>query len=221
MRNNVVITIARQYGSGGCYIGECLSKRLNIPLIDKELLEMASIESGINQAFFNLTDEKIRANFFEKLRGGHYGEISKPIEMDFQSDRNLFNYQAMVLRRMVLDHSFIVIGRASSYILKDYKNVINVNIQAPNEVCIEAIRIRKGLSEENAKKSVKTINKYRRDFHKYYTGLKWDDISQYDVILNSYRIGYDECVDLIIEYVNQKFGNIYPDESGKEVRADD
>lgn len=206
MKENVVITIARQYGSGGCYIGQKLSEKLGIPLIDKELLEMASIESGISQSLFNLADEKVRRGFLDKLRGDTYENVKLPTEDNFQSDRNLFNYQAMILRRMVLNDSFIVIGRAASYILKDYPNVVNVNIQAPYEVCVESIINRKGVTEKKARKDVKNINKYRRDFHKYYTGEKWELIDEYDLILNSYRIGRDECVDVIIDYTERKFG---------------
>lgn len=206
MKDNIVIAIARQYGSGGCYIGQKLSERLGIPLIDRELLEMASIESGINESLFNLADEKVRKGFLEKLRKDTYRNVKLPSEENFQSDRNLFNYQAMILRQMVLNYSFIVIGRAASYILKDYSNVVSVNIQAPYEACVEAIINRKGVSEKKARKDVKTINKYRRDFHKYYTGQKWEVIDEYDLVLNSYRIGRDKCVDMIIYYTEQKFG---------------
>lgn len=205
MKENIVITIARQYGSGGCYVGQKLSEKLGIPLIDRELLEMASIESGINESLFNLADEKVRNGFLEKLRGDTYESVKLPSEENFQSDRNLFNYQAMILRRMVLNHSFIVIGRAAGYILKDYPNVVSVNIQAPYEVCVESIIRRKGVSEKKARKDVKNINKYRRDFHKYYTGQKWEAIDEYDLVLNSYRVGKDECVDMIIHYAERKF----------------
>lgn len=203
--NNYIFAISRGYGSGGRCIGEKLAETLNIPLIDRELLQIASVESGISEEIFNLADEKVRHRFFErKEKKYHIGILMNPENEGFTSEENLFNYQSKVLLNMAMKTSFVVIGRASTYVLRTFPNVISVNIQAPFDDCVDAIMKSKGVSEKQAMKDIKTIDKYRREYHKYYTKEEWCEIDNYDLFLNSSRIGRAECVELIIHYAEKK-----------------
>ena len=119
--NNVVITIARQYGSGGRTIGEMLAKKLNVHYYDKELMKLASDDSGINEALFVNADEKVKnTSLFHIARKEYHGELIPPESDDFTSTDNLFNYQAKVIRQLAEAESCVIIGRCADYVLKEF-----------------------------------------------------------------------------------------------------
>lgn len=205
--SNYVITVARGYGSGGKQIGIQLAKELGIWLIDKELLQIASVQSGINEELFNLADEKLRMNIFQLLEARqHIGNVLSPEHRLFVSDVNLFNYQAKILKRLAESESFVIIGRAADNILKDRPNVLSVNIQAPFEDCVQSIMNRAHQERKAAEKDVKTTDRYRAEYYKFYTGKEWGDATNYDLCLNSSRIGRDKCAEVIKSCLKTKLG---------------
>jgi cytidylate kinase len=208
--DNFVITIARGYGSGGRQIGKKLAEELGIRMIDRELLQMASSESGISEELFALADEKMikKAHLFGDNIKKYTGNILKPEDEEFISNENLFNYQARVLVFMASKESFIAIGRAADYVLRDFPNVLSVNIQAPFEDCVRSITRRFMMEDREAEKSVKNIDKYRAGYYKYYTGRDWKDPANYDICLSSSRLGRDKCVDVIKACARVKFSHI-------------
>lgn len=206
--NHYAITIARGYGSGGRRIGQKLADKLNIDFVDRELLQLASIESGINEALFGQADERVKKAhlLFKNTRRSHLGEVLKPEQSGFISDENLFNFQAKVLHSLIEKESFVVMGRAADFILKDYPNVLKVNIQAPQAFCIKAAMDLMGFSEKEAEVFVEKTDRYRADFYQYYTGRSWNNPANYDLCLNSENFGDDNCIKLIIESAKLKFG---------------
>ena len=129
---NVVITIARQYGSGGRTIGEMLAKKLNIHYYDKDLMKLASDDSGINEALFVNADEKIKSSrLFHIAKSAYNGELIPPESDDFTSTDNLFNYQAKIIRELAQEEPCVIIGRCADYVLKDCPNGLSVFIHAP------------------------------------------------------------------------------------------
>lgn len=202
---NFAITVSRGYGSGGKIVGKALAEALNIDFVDRELLQMASEESGINETLFNAADEN------EKFKGGLFfkkhvyrGGIITPEEDGFTSNENLFNYQAKVLKQLIEKESFVVMGRAANYVLKDYPNVVSVNIQAPYEFCVKMTMETMKVGEKDARRYVNNITKYRKEYYEYYSGADWNDPLGYDLSLNSARVGVDNCVRVIIGYLKLK-----------------
>ena len=138
MNNKVVITIARQYGSGGRTVGEMLSKDMGIHYYDKELIKLASEESGINERLFVNADEKIKmTKLFKMVKNIYTGQLIPPESDDFVSDKNLFNYQAKVIKNLAEEESCVIVGRCADYVLKDYDNVLSVFVHAPKDYCME------------------------------------------------------------------------------------
>ena len=129
---NVVITIARHFGSGGKTVGKMLSEDLGIGFYEHEIIEMASEDSGIAEELFNQADEKLKRTplFFGKAHGEYKGKLIAPGSDEFVSDHNLFNYQAKIIRELAQRESCVIIGRAADYVLKDYDNVVSVFVHA-------------------------------------------------------------------------------------------
>lgn len=209
------ITIARGYGSGGRRIGQKLADLLNIDFVDRELLRLASIESGINEALFGKADERIKRPLllFKNSGRSRLGDVLRPEQDGFVSDENLFNFQAKVLRSLIRKESFVVMGRAADFILKEFPNVLSVNIQASRAVCVRATMDRMGFTEKEADQFVFKTDRYRADFYEYYTGQRWNDPANYDLCLNSGRLGDDRCIRMIVECAKLKLGDdLFPQE---------
>ena len=199
------VTIARSLGSDGGEVARRLSQKLNIKFVDKELLSLASEKSGIGEAFFAMTDEKVNRRIMRRSVGAYRGEVYEPSHEDYLTNKNMFAYQGEVLKQMICgSESFVVVGRASNYILRDYPNVLSVNICAPSEYCIENIMDRNELDRSSAEKLIAKTNKYRDNYYRYFTGEDRNDPSGYDCCLNSSRLGVDRCVEHIIEFINDK-----------------
>jgi len=202
--NNVVITIARQYGSGGRTVGEMLANRMGIHFYDKELAKLASEESGINEALFVNTDEKVKG-LFRLGKGAYTGDLISPKSDDFTSEENLFNYQAKVIRDLAASKSCVIMGRCADYILKDCENVLSVFVHAPKDFCMEQAAKKQSMSEKELERFIAKTDKHRADYYKYHTGREWTDARNYDLCLDSSKLGFERCVQEIIAYMNVRF----------------
>lgn len=175
--DNIVITIARQYGSGGKTVGKMLSERLGYHYYDKELVKLASDESGISEALFVNADEKIKnTKLFSIMRNAYSGELIPPESDDFTSTDNLFNYQAKVICGLAESgESCIIIGRCADYVLKEYDNVLSVFVHAPADFCLEQASKLHNMSERELERFIQKTDKHRAGYYKYHTGREWTD----------------------------------------------
>ena len=204
--DNVVITIARQYGSGGKTVGEMLAKEMGIPFYNDNLLKMASEESGIIEQLFRQLDEKLKNSLFNRVSLDIYtGELIPPESSDFVSEKNLFNYQAEIIKRLAKTQSCVIIGRAADFILKDYPNVVSVFVHGSKEFNLARAMEYNSMTEEEMKKFIVKTDKYRADYYKHYTGREWTDARNYDLCLNSSKLGFQKCVEEIQAYIKVRF----------------
>lgn len=197
MDKKVVITIARGYGSGGRTIGKMLAKELGIAFYDRELLYMASDESGINLELFQKNDEEVKRGLFSSSTYKYDGKLIPPEDSDFVSKENLFNYQAKIIKDLAAKESCIIVGRCADYVLKDVPGTLKVFIWAPHEKCVETVVDMYSLSESEADKKIKKIDKHRSEYYHYYTGREWDNVRNYDVCLNTAELTFEDCVKII------------------------
>ncbi len=204
MSSKFVITIARGYGSGGKTIGKMLSEELKIHYYDRELLRLASDESGISEQLFAKADENIKSSFLYKIMKKTFsGELIPPDSDDFLSNQNLFNYQAKVMRHLAEEEeeSCIIVGRCADYILKDYKNVIRIYVHAPMERCLDILETMSDDSRKDLQKKIEYKDKHRAEYYEHYTGRKWNDAGNYDLCINTNELSFQEAVELIKEYI--------------------
>lgn len=207
---NYVITIARGFGSGGKEIGEKLAKELGIPCYDRQILTMASDKNSVDESLFVETNEKLRGKYIANfLRRIPVTGIVEAHDKNFVSDVNIFNLQAEIITSLAASESCIIIGKCADHILRNYKNVISIYIEAPREACVKSIREKMHVSQDRANQLIHSTDKYRAKYYSYYTGGKdWTNPINYDLVLNSARIGRDKCVEVIKNYINIKFDNI-------------
>ena len=198
MEKNIVITIARQYGSGGRTIAQMLSERLGIHYYDKELLKLASEDSGINEDLFRNADEHVKTTQLFKIAHSVYkGELIPPESDDFTSMENLFNYQAKIIRELAGKESCVIIGRCSNYILKDYPNVLRVFIHADWDFRMEKAAEKLSMSQKEIEKFLQKDDKRKDEYYRRFTGEEWKDATQYDLCLDSSKLGYEKCIEEI------------------------
>jgi len=203
---HIIITIARQYGSGGKTIGEMLAKDVKINFYNREILRLASDESGINERLFGQVDERIKNSLlFTAAKKVYNGELIPPDSDDFASSDNLFNYQAKVIKELAEQESCVIIGRCGDFVLKDHPGLISVFIHAPFEYCMERALERSALSYKEMEKHMTRIDKQRGGYYKYHTGQNWSDARNYDLCLDSSKLGFEGCVKAIKSYRDIRF----------------
>ena len=203
-----VITIARQYGSGGRTIGEMLADKLGIHFYDKELMKLASEDSGINERLFNTADEKVKQSVFSKMfktEKAYKGDVISPKSDEFVSDDNLFNYQAKVVKELAEKENCVIVGRCADYVLQDYDHVLSVFIHGPKDFCMQEAAKKINLTGKELERFIAKTDKERADYYKYYTGREWTDARNYDLCLDSSKLGFERCVEEIIAYMNVRF----------------
>ena len=202
---NRVITIARSYGSGGRKMGRLLAKELGYEYYDREILRIASDESGISEELFRQADEKQHIPLFRIARVVYTGEVIPPDSDDFISNENLFRYQAKIIRELAATRNCVIVGRCANFILRGRDNVLNVFVTAPVVDCVRRVMETDGLNLEEAEKKIKKIDKRRADYFKYFTGRQWQDAALYDLCLNTGHMSEQKCVDIVRAYMDARF----------------
>ena len=201
-----VITIARGYGSGGKTIGKMLSEELGINYYNRELIRLASDDSGIHERLFSAADERAKLSMLFRREGAVYKcGLIPPESADFVSDQNLFYYQARIIRKLAEHESCVIIGRCADYVLRDYPNVVRVFVYAPHESCVKTVMDMFSVSEKEAEKTIRSIDRHRSAYYKYYTGNDWENAKNYDLCLNSAQLGFEKCVRIVKEYLKIRF----------------
>ncbi|MDR1610460.1 MAG: cytidylate kinase-like family protein [Candidatus Symbiothrix sp.] len=204
MMEKYAITIGRQLGSGGKLIGELLSEKLGIPCYDKELIQLASKDSGLGKEFFEKADEKnsisILGNYIS-FRSGFMGNT----EVNYLSNETLFKIQSDVIRNLVEKESCIFVGRCADYILRNHKHCLKIFICADMPDRIQRICLNNAISEKEAKILIEQTDKKRASYYNYFSNKTWGFSTSYDVCINSSVFGIENIVSLIEIYVKRQF----------------
>ena len=200
-----IITISRQYGSGGRYIGELLAKKLNINFYDKELIEIVAEKTGINKEYLEAKEEKFTNDnlFFSAFHKEHF---SSPFssEVTYSTLDKMFEIQSEVIRNIASKEECVIIGRCASYILKNLYKCFNIFIHAPIQNRIERITNQYGIKLEHSETVLKNTDKYRANYHKYYTGEDWGNMTNYNLTLDSGYFSDEDICQIIIEAIKKK-----------------
>jgi Cytidylate kinase len=205
--NHYVITVARGFGSGGKEIASKLANELGISCYENRILTLASQLSGLDEELFNEVNEKIRGKKFSGLLRGLPRTIKpKPVDDEFVSDERLFEFQKQIIENLAKSESCVIVGKCADWVLKEYPNVVSIYIEAPRAFCLKRVMAKMNVNEETANLSITKTDHYRAAYYEYYTGGNyWTNPVNYDLTLNSERVGVDNCVALIKDYLKIKF----------------
>ena len=205
MTTNSVITIGRQFGSGGRQVGELLAKRLNIPYYDKQLLAEASKDSGICEEMFEDHDEKpTRSLLFSLVTGMQVRGDAGTMYMDMPLNHKIFLAQFDAIRRIASEGPCVIVGRCADYVLKDKKNAISVFIKADMASRMERAVQRYGVNPDKAEEAVRRADKQRASYYNYYATATWGDVNNYDLCLDTGKLGVNGTVELLMEFIRQR-----------------
>ncbi len=200
-----VITIGRQFGSGGSEIGSKLAESLGFEHYDKNIIELASEKSGISKKLFQNADEK-HSSFLYSLSVSHYGGMISPAYLnDVITNDKLFIIQSNTIKELAQKGPCVFIGRCADDILKETVPTLNIFIHAPIEDRIKRIMKLYEVEESNAKSLIKKTDKSRASYYNFYASGTWGDSNNYDISINSSLLGVDETVEIIKELVAKKF----------------
>lgn len=204
---NFVIAITRTCGSGGTTIGSLLANNYGIHMYDKKLMRLASDDSGISEAIFAAADEdQKKSTLYMASRNVYDGELIPPESNDFTSNDNLFAYQAKVLKELSEHESYVVIGRGADFVLKDFPGLIRVFVHAPYDKCVEHEMENMCFERKEAEKYINKMNAYRSAYYKYHTGQEWENVKNYDLVMNTGIYSYKNAATLIQQFVDCKMG---------------
>lgn len=204
MKERIIITIARQFGSGGKNIGQKLAKALNIPFYDQELIDEGAKESGINPEMAKELEETPTSSLLYSIASSSFfgnGHFSPTVDLPI-TDR-LFLAQSEVIRKFAEEGSCVVVGRCANYVLRDDENAIDVFIHRDFDERVNQVAKLYDLNQKKAEETVKKVDKKRSSYYSYYSDKNWGQADNYDLCLNSGLLGEDNCVDLIVEFVDR------------------
>lgn len=191
---HVIITIAREYGSGGHLLGEMLSKELGIKLYDKEFIHLVAEKSGINEQYIKKNEQSI-PSFWLKCILGKNSEQS--LERSLSSDDVLFVAESKIIQELAEKGPCIIVGRCADFVLRDYPNLIKVFCYSDlKSACVRCVQ-EYGVSEEKAESEIKRINHNRIAHYEYYTGEKWGEPHHYNLMINTGSIDLSVACNLI------------------------
>lgn len=194
INQHVVITISREYGSGGRYIGRLIADKLGIKLYDKEFITRTAQETGLSEEYIESNEQK--RNPLASLNNGYYLGMSNADE--------LFLKETELIKKLSEKESCVIIGRCADFILQDNKNVLKVFVYSSMEHKINRVTNIYGMEKEKAEKEIKKINKLRANHYKYYTEREWSEYANYDICINSDTLGVEKSAEIICEMIKEK-----------------
>lgn len=201
MTTSTIYTIEREFASAGHIVGERLAKLLDIPFYDSQIVDMAAKNAGVSRKIFEGFDEKPTNSFLYSLVMGSYtaaGSLTHTSDLNM-SDK-LFIEEAKIIREAAEKSPCVIVGRCGSYILRERKDVVRV-------FCTANIEFRKhhaiydlGLPEKRIEDTVVKRDKKRSSYFNYYTGMRWNDASSYDLCVSTSSVGIDGAVEMVLAF---------------------
>ncbi|MBE5796443.1 MAG: cytidylate kinase-like family protein [Clostridiales bacterium] len=202
MAKKIIITIGRQFGSGGRYVGRLLSEKLSIPFYDKELLAEAAKHSGICEEILEDHDEKpTRSLLFSLVTGMQHHVGSGSFYMDMPLNHRIFLAQFDAIRKLAEEGSCVIVGRCGDYVLRDDPDAVSVFVKAdmPSKIA-RAVKYY-GVEEDKAEERIRKADKQRASYYNYYATATWGDVDNYDLVVDTGVLGVEGAVELIAKFL--------------------
>lgn len=204
MRMKKVITITRQYGSGGREIGRKLAEAYGIPFYDNEIISRAAKDTGFAEAAFERAEDKASNSLLYSIAMGMNVFSSQDVGFSGLSlDDRIFLAQSKVIRNVAAEGPCVIVGKCADYILREQENVVNLFIRASLDFRIRRAVEVEGISQEKSAEAVMKKDKSRANYYKYHSGERWDNVLNYDMAICSDLCGIDGTVACLKAYLDQ------------------
>ena len=197
MKKNLVITISREFGSGGREIGERVAKELNIPFYDREIILKTAENSGLSEEYIEKEEQKVTSSLLFNLSAG--GKQEFPALAD-----RIFISQSGAIQEYAQEGSCVIVGRCADYALEEMDNVVSVFVHAPLEKRAARVAEYEKIDMAAAKKLALQNDKKRASYYNYYSNKKWGDGATYDLCVNTGKVGIFGAAEIIKNYVIMK-----------------
>lgn len=194
LKKHIIITIGREYGSGGRYIGKLIAEKLGIKLYDKEFIMKVREKTGLSREYIEQNEQK--RSSLDSFNSGYYMNLTNADE--------LFIQEASTIKKLADESSCVIVGRCADFVLENRNDVIKIFIYSSMEDKIKRATKYYGLNPKNAERKIEKINKERRDHYEYYTDRKWNSSENYDICINSDTLGVEKTADLICNMIMEK-----------------
>lgn len=207
MSEKFVVTIGRQFGSGGREIGQGIAERLGIPFYDKEILASAAKESGMMPHVFEQMDERHTSSLLYNLSMGNGYTMPFFYGIDnscLPTGDTVFAWQAKTIEKFANESSCVIIGRCADYILQENPKLISIFIYADFEYRCERVAKENNLTVQAAAPLVRKTDKSRANYYNFSTGKRWGDMTNYDLSINSAKLGSEKTIKLLCEYIKTR-----------------
>lgn len=184
---HIVITISREYGSGGRYVGKLLAEKLGVSFYDKELISLSAKESGLSKEYIEKIDEK-----------------NTTMKTESNNDDRLFIAETKIIKDLAKKSSCVIVGRCADYILKDNKDTVKVFLYSDEKSKEKRVVKYYNINKDKAPKFIKDTNKKRSKHYKYYTGRDWYNFENYDILMNVDELGIEKTVEVLENYIKNR-----------------
>ena len=202
MSKNIVITIGRQFGSGGRYVGRLLAEKLGVPFYDKELLSEAAKTSGICEEILEEHDEKpTRSLLFSLVTGMQSHMAAGNFYMDMPLNHKIFLAQFDAIRRIAGEGSCVIVGRCADYVLRENPDAVSIFVKGDMESKIARAVKYYGIEEDKAEERIRKADKQRASYYNYYATATWGDVDNYDLVVDTGVLGVEGAVELIAKFL--------------------
>lgn len=210
MKQNVIITIGRQNGSGGREVGKKLAEKLGIPFYDKELIQMAAKKCGIDETIAQENEETATNSLLYSLSTGAATIWNSGIvlESDLPLTDRIYIAQSEIIRKVAMEGSCVIVGRCADEVLRNNPNCINVFIHADMNYRVNRMTQLHNLTEEKSIKQIKRMDKKRSNYYNYFTDKKWGDLKTYNITLDTSKFGIDLAVEILEKIYNDRKAKI-------------
>ncbi|MBB3186256.1 AAA family ATPase [Microbacter margulisiae] len=203
--NPFVITISRQLGSGGAYIGQQLAKKLDMYYADNEIINKAANKFSMEESHLASRDEKLQSIWHSFLQFSAFSSDKYiPSDVMDPTSRELYETETEIIRHIAKEHSAVIIGRCGFHILREYSNRVSIFLYGDKSFRVQRIQQIYEISDKEAEEMILQSDKERALYINTFTGKKWSDICNYDLAINTGKIGVDNAVELILDYVKFK-----------------
>ncbi len=203
MRDKAVISIARQFGSGGHEVAKKVAEIMDVPFYDKELIALAAKESGLSEKMFQGLEEKPTTSLLYSLvmglqaGGGVYTNYGDTMGVD-----NVFRIQSQIIREVSENGPCVIVGRCADYILRENPNLVSVFVHSDIDFRTERIMKEYEMKEKAALDYINKTDKRRASFYNFYTNRIWGSVDNYDLSIATHRLGIDNAAKLIVDYID-------------------